>query len=241
MVNRLPHLPKEKCKLFLIDENAKPNINGEVINSYPHTEFLIGINTHPDMTFCPLYNKDAVVSSLAYEYYKMHLDKYGYNIIKGENIEKKEYPYDIACNCVIIKNKLFHTVDYTDKAILKYCAEYGIEAVNVKQGYTKCSTLIVNDNSVVTCDRKLRDIYEKNGLNALLVENKDIRLRNFDHGFIGGCGGKISEDTIGFFGDIESFCDFYKLNDFLNMCGVKFKSLIKGPLTDYGSLICLDT
>jgi hypothetical protein len=193
------------------------------------------------MTFCPLYNKDVVVSASSYDYYKNHLNKYGYNIIKGENTEKKEYPFDIACNCVILNNKLFHNINYTDKAILKYCSEYGVETINVKQGYTKCSTLIVDNNSVVTSDIKLRDIYEKNGIDALLVENKDIKLRNFDHGFIGGCGGKLSKDTIGFFGEVEAYSDYNKLSEFLKNKGIKYKSLTKGPLSDYGSLICLDT
>ena len=44
--------------------------------------------------------------------------------------------------------------------------------VDVKQGYTKCSTLIADENSVITSDKGLYRVYEKNGVEYILVRYK---------------------------------------------------------------------
>lgn len=233
-----PHLPSDEVTLFLCDNTL--NLGSGYLPSFSLPSVLLGINSHPDMSFCPLYNGDVVVSKTGYDYYKKILPEC-LNLIKGENDLKKEYPFDIAYNVVIIDGKLYGNLKYTDKAIIKYCQNKNIELVNVKQGYTKCSTLIVNEKSVITSDKKLNDIYMLNGLDSLFVSSDEIFINNFDHGFIGGCGGKISKDTVGFFGDITKHKDYLKINDFLTKRNIRHKMIISGPLFDYGSLIPLCT
>jgi len=239
MINSNPHLPDSEACLFLLDRRAEKVKLNNIVQSYEHNNLLAGINTHPDMTFCPLEKNKAVVAKEAYEYYNEMLLKYGYEIMKGENTLKKEYPYDIAYNCVILGGKLFHKIEYTDKAILDYCKENNIELINVTQGYTKCSTLIVDEKSVITCDKKLNEVYLKNGIASICVDNKCIRINNFDHGFIGGCGGKISKNKIAFFGNIKEHPDYQRINEFLRERNVSHLSLTDGQLFDYGSLIPL--
>lgn len=233
-----PYLPEEDVSLFICDKSVADIKNS--FSSYESKNVLKGINTHPDMSVCPLYDGDIIVSQESFEYYKQ-LSTFGINVIKGENDIKKEYPLDIAFNAVLISGILFHNLKYTDRGILNYCEKKGIRTVNVKQGYTKCSTLIVDEKSVVTCDKKLYQIYKENGLDALLVDNKDIKINGFSHGFIGGCGGLISKKTIGFFGDITKYSDFNKLNNFIKEREVDYKILTPGHLFDYGSIIPLCT
>lgn len=233
-----PYLPEKEASLILCDNHIENLKNS--FKSFTHPDILWGINTHPDMTLCPLYNGDVLVCKKSYDYYKK-LESFGLNVIKGENDISKNYPFDIAFNVVIIDNKLFSNIKYTDKGIIKYCEDKNIKMINVKQGYTKCSTLIVDEKSVITCDRKLNDIYLDNGLQSLLVSNDEILIKGFDHGFIGGCGGKISKDVMGFFGDVTKHKDFIKINNFLNERNVTFKILTNGPLFDYGSLTPLCT
>ncbi len=232
-----PYLPEKEISLFVCD----PSVNFEKgFFSYTHKDILNGINTHPDMTLCPVFSGEVFVCPESYEHYKP-LENYGVKLIKGETSLKKAYPYDIAYNLVVLKGKLFHNLKYTDKGILKYLKKRNIEFVDVKQGYTKCSTYIVDENSVITCDRKLQEIYEANGIEALFVDNSQIKINGFDHGFIGGTGGKISKNEAGFFGDITAFKDYDKINDFLSRKGITVKILTSGPLFDYGSLIPLTT
>ena len=237
-VIRKPHLPKEEVALFICDNTV--NSGSNFLPSFTLSDVLFGINSHPDMSICPMFDGDVIVAKEGYDYYKKNLPKC-LNIIKGENDLKKDYPFDIALNVVIIDGKLFHNLKYTDKAILKYCQNKNLEFVNVKQGYTKCSTLIVDEKSVITSDEKLNEIYLENGLDSLLVQSDEILINNFDHGFIGGCGGKISESTIGFFGDITKHKDYIKIEQFLTKRNIKHKMILKGALFDYGSLIPLCT
>lgn len=237
-VIKKPHLPDYDVSLFVCDNVL--NSGSNFLPSFTLSDVLFGINSHPDMSVCPLFDGDVIVAKEGYCYYKKILPE-SLNIIKGENDLKKEYPFDIALNAVIIDGKLFHNLKYTDKALLKYCQNKNIEFVNVKQGYTKCSTLIVDEKSVITSDKKLNEIYLKNGLDSLFVSNDDILINNFEHGFIGGCGGKISKDTIGFFGDITKHKDYMKIKEFLTKRNIKHKMILNGPLFDYGSLIPLCT
>jgi len=230
-----PYLPENEISLFICDPHSGMK---KGFSSYTHLSVLNGINTHPDMTLCPLFSNDVAVCPESYSHYKP-LEDYGVNLIKGSTTLKKEYPFDIAYNLVILKGKLFHNLKYTDKVILKYLEERNIEFVNVKQGYTKCSTYIVDEKSVITCDKKLSEIYESHGIEALLVCNEQIKLRGFDHGFIGGAGGKISKNEAGFFGDITVHKDYERIREFLSIRGISIKILAPGPLCDYGSLIPL--
>lgn len=235
-----PHLPERDVSLFLIDKNAENVKLDNLIEAYGHDNLLSGIDSHPDMTFCPLYNGECVVAKEAFDYYSEMLSPYGLKVISGENDISENYPYDIAYNCVLLNGKLFHNIKYTDRAIIKYCDLNNIELVNVKQGYTKCSTLIVNEKSVITCDKKLNEVYLKHGISSLYVNNRSIRIRGFDHGFIGGCGGKISKNKIAFFGDLKTHIDFIKIEKFLNERGIDYVSLCDGILYDYGTLIPLN-
>ncbi len=230
-----PYLPENKVTLFVCDPLLKSEGS---FYSYTHPGLLKGINTHPDMTLCPLFDGDVFVCPESYEYYKP-LEDYGLKLVKGENSLKKEYPYDIAYNLVVLNGKLFHNLKYSEKGILKYLEKAGVEFIDVKQGYTKCSTYIVDEKSVITCDKKLCEVYEKNGIEALLVDNKEIKINGFDHGFIGGTGGKISKTEAGFFGDVTVIKDYEKINSFLSKRGITIKILKNGPLFDYGSLIPL--
>lgn len=232
-----PYLPDGDVLLFVCDRAINEKIENSFL-SFEEKSVLSGINTHPDMTLCPLYNGDIVVSKDSYEYYKK-LSSYGLNIIKGESELKKDYPFDIAYNALVLDKKLFHNIKYTDKVILDYCKKNNIELVNVRQGYTKCSTLVVDEKSVITCDKKLNEIYNDCGISSLLVSNEEILINNFDHGFIGGCGGRISKKIIGFFGDITKHRDYERIKSFLIERNIEIKLLTKGPLFDYGSIIPL--
>ena len=79
-----PHLPCGDVNLFVVDKRLKNIISENVVFSFEHKDILEGINTHPDMTLCPLKNGSLVVAKAAYEYYFNLLSGYSLNIIKGE-------------------------------------------------------------------------------------------------------------------------------------------------------------
>ena len=177
---------------------------------------------------------------IGYCYYKKILPE-SLNIIKGENDLKKEYPFDIALNAVIIDGKLFHNLKYTDKALLKYCQNKNIEFVNVKQGYTKCSICPIDENTFITGDISIARAGENAGCSVLLITNDNILLSGFSNGFWGGCCGMGSSDTLLVNGDIDLLPSGEKIKEFLKEKNIKIKNLKKGDVIDIGSVIPLMT
>jgi len=236
-----PHIPKGKCTLLIADRtnNLIPKNDAEIIYTCESNKILPGINTHPDMQVCHLGGGDIVVCEEFFDYYNNALTPRGFNVIKGENTISPDYPSDIAYNCVILKDTLYHKLSHTDRSILEYAERKQMRTVNVRQGYTGCSTLIVGERTVITSDKGLYKAYENDGIDVLYIDNKTIRLSGFDYGFIGGCGGMISEKEIFFFGNLKRFCEYNKIYKFLNERNIKITYETEETLTDFGGIIPL--
>lgn len=155
------------------------------------------ISDHPDLSIFKLDDENIIVDKNVYDYYKKNLKNI--NVIKGDEVSKK-YPYDSLYNIVKFKNYYIHN-DFTEKHIKLFFEGKNIEHLFVKQGYTRCSTLVFNEN-LLTSDmgifKKLKNI-----LPITLLKEEKISLDGFEKGFLGGCFGKIGEKTLLFNGNIE--------------------------------------
>ena len=148
------------------------------------------ISDHPDLSLFKVDDKNLIVDKNVYEYYKKNIKNI--NIIKGEEVSKN-YPYDALYNIVKFKNFYIHN-DFTEKNIKLFFEEKNIKHLFIKQGYSRCSMLVFNEN-ILTSDmgifKKLKNI-----LPVTLLKEEKISLDGFDQGFLGGCFGKIDENTI---------------------------------------------
>lgn len=153
----------------------------------------------------------------------------------------KKYPNNIQYNVAILGNYAIHNFKYTDNIILEYLDKFNIKKINVKQGYCKCSICIVDENSIITSDEGIHKEVIKYGIDSLLIEKGYIDLFDLDYGFIGGCSGLISKDTLSFFGDIKKHPDYNRILEFVNKKNKKIISLSNEKLLDLGSLIPLCT
>ena len=155
------------------------------------------ISDHPDLSIFKLDDKNLIVDKNVYDYYKKNLKNI--NVIRGDEALGK-YPYDALYNIVKFKNFYIHN-DFTEKHIKLFFQEKNIKHLFVKQGYTRCSILVFNEN-LMTSDmgifKKLKNI-----LPITLLKEEKIPLDGFDKGFLGGCFGKIDEKTLLFNGNIE--------------------------------------
>ena len=155
------------------------------------------ISDHPDLSIFKLDDKNLIVDKNVYDYYKKNLKNI--NVIRGDEALGK-YPYDALYNIVKFKNFYIHN-DFTEKHIKLFFQEKNIKHLFVKQGYTRCSMLVFNEN-LMTSDmgifKKLKNI-----LPITLLKEEKIPLDGFDKGFLGGCFGKIDEKTLLFNGNIE--------------------------------------
>lgn len=165
------------------------------------------------------------------------LREHNFDVVETTEEIKGEYPADVALNFSVIGDKALGNFKYADKALYEQLTHF--ELINVKQGYCKCSCLVVNNNALITDDKSIYDNALKNGIDCLLISKGDIHLDGHDYGFIGGSSAKISADEILFFGDVTKHRDYKKITGFLSKHGCK-AIYLSFPLTDFGGLITIN-
>ena len=151
----------------------------------------------------------------------------------------EKYPENVLLNCLFIGNTLYGRLDSVDETVLKFCREEDIKLVNVNQGYTKCSSLQVAENAVITADKSIAKALKNNGVEVLLISAGNIVLEGFDYGFIGGASFS-DNNTIYFFGDITKHPDYNKIKEFTSKHNSIIEILCKTqPLTDIGGAVLI--
>lgn len=152
---------------------------------------------------------------------------------------QRAYPYNVLLNCLYFNNRLYGKLNAVDDSVIDYCNKSGIETVNVNQGYTRCSTLAINDKAAITADKSIDKAMKNKGEEVLLISPGNILLEGFNYGFIGGSS-FADEKTVYFFGDITKHPDYRKISDFIEKYNSKIEILCKKqPLTDVGGAVLL--
>ena len=151
----------------------------------------------------------------------------------------RDYPENVRLNCLYIGNKLFGNLKAIDPAVLDFCRGNGIETVHVNQGYTRCSTLVINDHAVMTADKSIEKAMKQHRVEVLMISAGHIRLEGFDYGFIGGASCTLG-NTVFFFGDIAKHPDYAEIKAFINLHNSNIEILCERvPLTDIGGGVLL--
>lgn len=190
-------------------------INTKGIVAYP-------VSSHPDMFMCKLGVSD---SSPIY---------YGQHSSLGSS-----YPKDIIYNCCGTGKFFIHNLKYTCSDLKLMADSLGMILINVNQGYTKCSTVIVDEYSIITYDQGMArecEKYRSKGLETLLVSPGNIVLDGYNTGFIGGCSGRVGNQII-FNGNLTLHPDFHKIKAFIENRNLQCIWFPEYPLTDIGSII----
>jgi hypothetical protein len=241
-----PFLPENKIKAVLVDYRigteasealAKEGI--EIINTVPCKELYDAIQGHPDIVVHHLGGNKLIVAPNVFDMLQPVFIKKGFALTKGETWLNRNYPDNIAYNVLRIGSYAFHNTKYTDKAIKDEFEKSNIDLIHVKQGYTKCSACIVNENTIITSDMMLAKTVEKYGIESLLLKPGGIILQGLNYGFIGGSCGLLSKNTMAFTGNLDNIQDNYKIVDFLNSKGIEVKILSTKQIFDIGSIMPL--
>ncbi len=187
---------------------------------------------HPDVVGAKFDNNFFACANLSNSFCEK-LKNCGISVIRGDYI-KPHYPFDSAFNCVIGKDFIFHNLSITDQVILDFADSKGFFSINVKQGYSKCSTVVLNNNFLITDDK---GIYKKilKHFNVLLVSRGDIKLDGYNYGFIGGATA-VYNNYIFVFGCLENHRDYISIKSFAESVGYKVVNLGEGKLEDYGGI-----
>ncbi len=215
-------LSLEKYGICLIKTSADENLDEPV-------------KYHPDMLFYPC-GKEKIILAPSQNEQKIILEKIGFKA-EFSNPLKRKYPHDIALNFLPLGGYIFGRTDFADPLVLKNAGEQGAELVKVNQGYARCSVLVVNEKAAITEDESLFKTLTEKGFDVLKLERGYVVLDGYDCGFIGGAGGKISEDTVAFFGDCSLHPQWREIEAFLSKHCCKGVFLSCKPLTDYGGFV----
>ena len=146
-----------------------------------------------------------------------------------------DYPSDVPFNAACTGKYFIHNIKYTNPELLAAAKDAEMTIVDVKQGYAKCSVVVVDEDSIITYDVGLAAACEHAGLSVLLVSPGHVQLEGYNTGFIGGASGRI-DGTIIFCGDITGHPDYSRIRDFIESRGLKIK-YFDFPLTDIGSIV----
>ncbi|MBS5945928.1 MAG: hypothetical protein KIB06_04515 [Peptoniphilus harei] len=204
---------------------------GKVVRTRANKNLLKGLDTHTDILVHPLPKGEIVVDRDNLEYYKkIFPDK---KILPSHSILSKKYPKDIPLNAYTFKNFFIHNLKYTDKVLLDYYKNSGYQMIDIKQGYGKCSSLVTND-FIITSDG---GIYEslKDFIPIYKINHGEIRLQNFNYGFIGGASG-VLDKKIFFTGDFSHHSSHEEILKIIKKYDYEIEILSKDPIEDFGSI-----
>lgn len=198
------------------------------------------VSAHPDMRIFIL-GKKVFLSSEEKDELSFITDKLeasGYEIIYSSVSLFEKYPNNIAFNCFTVGQFLFGKLQNLAPEILDEAKNQGYTPISVNQGYAKCSTLIVDENSIITTDPSIYTAVTKVGIEALFINNPEtaIMLHGYSCGFIGGASG-ANADTVYFCGDIGLHPDGIRIREFCEKHKKTVVSLGDQRLLDIGSIL----
>ena len=90
---------------------------------------------------------------------------------------------------------------------------------------------------MITSDKNIQSVLNKNNVDVLMVDDNKIKLENFEHGFIGGATGLLNENTLAVNGNIERHKNYKDIIEFCNKYGVDVISLNNEEINDIVSII----
>jgi len=172
------------------------------------------ISSHPDIFMCKINGQ----------------------MIMSENDLGFSYPDNVKYNGVQVGKYFIHHTGYTSLKLMSAVKSAGLTPVHVKQGYTKCNIVAVDQSSIITSDEGIRNILIPLGLEVLLISAGNVNLKGFSYGFLGGASGRV-DDSIVFNGNLSSHPDYQKISDFILTRGFKVKYFKEYELEDIGSII----
>ncbi len=230
----------EHMTLIFISEMADQALinymktRGTVILVPKDERFDPRISSHPDLVISILDDTLIIDENAPFQIFRQ-LDALGVPFIMGNSRLAPVYPQDIAYNAVITKNYLIHNLEYTNSLLLLHSKNTNKTLLPVKQGYTKCSTVVVSEDALITSDE---GIYKaaKDLMNVLLIQPGYVNLDGFDYGFLGGASASF-EDTVVFHGDLSKHPDFLSIQSFVKAAHKNLVYFENFSLTDIGSVL----
>ena len=196
------------------------------------------VSSHADMLVFPVGNKIFASS----EYIKSNretfarIEERGYTVVPCNCDVKNLYPHDIHFNVALIEKVAYGNMPFVAKEVKEYLASVGVDICTVKQGYAKCSTVVLN-GAIITADSGIAKAAKTDGVDTLIIKNsaESVRLDGYEYGFLGGACGYL-DGTLYFCGDISKHPQYYQIAEFAEAHSTVLCSLGDDTLCDVGGI-----
>jgi len=197
----------------------------------------IPVSSHGDMLLCIIDDTVFCYNDYYYDNVEtfVEIEKQGKKIKFVSKECSSKYPNDIALNVLIMGKTIFCNTENTAPEITEYALQNGYEVINVKQGYSACSTLVIDEDLAITGDIGMKKAIESASKKAFLVDNSKIILHGYNCGFIGGAGAMIDKKLY-FFGPTSFFENYPEIMDFFAIEGIEIISIIPDQVYDFGGI-----
>lgn len=192
-----------------------------------HADMLVFIIGRKIFTYKDYYKKNPSVFETA--------KSDGYELCFVAKQCEREYPNDIALNVLTVGKTLFANSKHTAVEILEYAKKNGYDLVDVKQGYSACSTLVLSDKCLITADKSIYNAAKKASIDAVLINSGEILLEGYSCGFIGGAS-FVFENVVYFMGDIKKHSSYKKIKDKIDSLGMRISLISSGNVFDFGGI-----
>ncbi len=207
----------------------------DVLPLSPYSRLAAPVSSHADMLACIIGDRlfsysDYIDSNPEiYEY----AAECGYTVVRCSPPTSSRYPDDVGLNVGVVGKKLFCNVKSTAKEIKHYAEGNGYSLIDVKQGYAACTTLILDDNNVVTGDPSIRRAMDKEGISVLFIKEDAILLPGYEKGFIGGASFVVDKKVF-FFGNAKKLKEYEKISALIRSLDMEEFSISSGDVVDFG-------
>ena len=162
----------------------------------------------------------------------------GFDVSYPDIMQDKSYPLDAQLNICIIGKHYLCRKDIVPFEIKEFLDnDRKLECIDCRQGYSRCSVCVADENSIITSDAGIAAAAEKNGIDVLKIRESHVLLEGYPYGFIGGACFKSAEDVLLFTGSLDGHPDKDRMENFLLMRGITPKYLTDLPAFDVGGII----
>lgn len=242
-----PNCPENKVSHVLLNgeisnkiKDNLANLGVKAINVYRDANLHEAVCCHPDMIFHHVTNDICILPPSINLKTKKSLISLNFKIVEGGSKLQPVYPLSISYNIARVGKYAIHNLKFTDDILKRFLDEEGVEWIDVKQGYSKCSVSIVNENTIITEDIGIARQAEKKGIEVLLIQPEpNILLPGLNKGFLGGSTGLLNKDVWAITGNIEKLKCCEKIRMFLADKKVDILCLSDDDVIDVGSIIPL--
>lgn len=208
------------------------------ITTEPDLRLPQPVSDHADMQMLHLNDNRTFVLK-GEQALKMQLAEEGFLVAETANAPIATYPGDVLCNALRIGDKMMACVGGVDAGIYSIAENMGLRTIHVNQGYTKCSTAVIDENTIITMDGGIGAAGRFLGLDIMIISERHIQLPGYEYGFIGGCCGLIDKNVLAFTGRLDSLGFEIPIRRFCEEHNVEIVELTDLPMIDIGGILPL--